>query len=74
MTSSNQGSAYTELVQTVAADANHGWVELKVTLDSEKNYYGIVILPMKASGETSGDGQYFYVDDIVLYNTIAPLG
>ena len=74
ITGNNQGSDFTELVQTVAADADHGWVELKVTLNSEKNYYGFIILPMKASGETSGDGQYFYVDDIVLYNTIAPLG
>ena len=72
ITNSNQGSAYTELVQTVAADENHGWVELKLALASDKNYYGIVILPMKASGETSGDGQYFYVDNISLYNTISP--
>lgn len=74
ITSSNQTTPITELVQTVAADENNGWVELKVELASDKNYFGFIILPMKASGETSGDGQYFYVDDIVLYNTIAPLG
>ena len=71
---SNQGgdNISTLLDTTVPADANHGWVKLTIELNQEKNYFGIVILPMKNSGATSGDGQYFYVDDIVLHNTINP--
>ena len=76
ITGANQAdtSKYTELVQDIAADANHGWVEVKVTLNSEKNYYGFVLQPMKNGSGTGDDGKYFYVDDICLYNTISPFG
>lgn len=75
ISSANQGdtSKFTELATTVAADENNGWVKLTVELNQEKNYYGFVILPMKNSGSvTNDDTKYFYVDDIVLHNTINP--
>ncbi len=62
----------TEVEVTVPHDENHGWVEVKVPLSSGKSYYGFAILPMKNSGETSGDGQYFYVDNIAIYSSISP--
>ena len=61
-----------EVEVTVAADANHGWVEVKMPLSANKTYYGFAILPMKESGSTSGDGQYFYVDDIAVFTNINP--
>ena len=72
----NQGdtSKYTELVQDIAADPDHGWVEVKVTLKPEKNYFGFVLQPMKNGAGTGDDGKYFYVDNIALYNTLSPFG
>ena len=66
-------TTYTTEEVTIPADTNHGWVEVKIALDPEKNYYGLAILPMKNSGSSTGeDNQYFYVDDICLYNNVRP--
>ena len=65
-------SSMDEIEVDIAQDENHGWVEVRVELKASKNYYGFAILPMKNSGSSSGDGQYFYVDDICVYNTISP--
>jgi len=63
---------YTTVEVTIPKDENNGWVEVKIPLNPDYNYYGLAILPVKGNGATSGDGQYFYVDDICLYNTVSP--
>ena len=62
-----------EVEVVVPKDENHGWVEVKVPLKATRTYYGFGIQPMKNSGETSGDGQYFYVDNIAIYSSISPI-
>ena len=62
----------TEVEVMVEATMEHEWVEVKLPLSANKTYYGFGILPMKNSGSSSGDGQYFYVDDIAIVNTVNP--
>ncbi len=62
-----------EVEVDVAQDSNNGWVEVKVPLKATRTYYGFAILPVKGSGGTSGDGQYFYVDNIAIYSSISPI-
>ena len=66
-------SSCDEVEVTVPHDANKGWVEVKVPLKATRTYYGFAILPMKNSGAASGDGQYFYVDNIAIYSSISPI-
>ena len=62
----------TETQVMVEATEEHEWVEVRLPLLSSKTYYGFAILPMKNNGAASGDGQYFYVDDIAIVNTVNP--
>ncbi len=61
-----------EVEVVIPHDANQGWVEVRLSLKASRTYYGFGIQPMKNSGSSSGDGQYFYVDDIAIFNTINP--
>lgn len=71
VTPSTQSSC-DEVEVTVPHDASHGWVEVKVPLKATRTYYGYAILPMKNNGAASGDGQYFYVDNVAIYSSISP--
>ena len=70
VTPSNQGSNFTQVQEFVPQGT--GWHEVKVKLDPSKTYYGFAILPLTYNGGTGGDGQYFFIDDIAIYNDINP--
>ena len=71
VTPSTQSSC-DEVEVVIPADSNNGWVEVRLELKSNRTYYGFGIQPMKNSGGTSGDGQYFFVDDIAVFSSINP--
>jgi hypothetical protein len=68
ITAATQGSPDKEIQVTVSQGSD--WMEVKLTLDPTKVYYGFVMLPIKGNGT----GQYFYVDDITVYGSISPWG
>ena len=62
----------TDVQIMVEATEEHEWVELRLPLVPSKTYYGFAILPMKQNGPAGSDGQFFYVDDISIVNTVNP--
>ena len=71
VTPSNQtgSTAYYE-EQIFEIPQGSDWVECKVELKPGTAYYGFSLNPVK----NNGTGQYFYVDDITVYNSISPWG
>jgi len=70
VTPSNQSSESICEIYTFNIDPTAPWTECKISLNPAKAYYGFSIYPMK----NNGTGQYFYVDDIYIYNSISPWG
>ena len=62
----------TDVQIMVEATEEHEWVEVRLPLVPSKTYYGFAILPMKQNGPAGSDGQFFYVDDISIVNTVNP--
>ena len=67
---SNQSveSNFVKVEFSIPSDSD--WVECKITLKSTTSYYGFSIMPNKYNG----DGAYFYIDDVTVYNDISPWG
>ncbi len=57
---------YTE--KEITIEQGTQWTEVAIDLAADKTYYGFAILPITGSGS----GQYFFVDDICVYNQINP--
>ena len=70
VTASNQTSTSLYVEQTFEIPQNSDWMECKVPLKAGTVYYGFSIHPLK----NNGDGAYFFIDDITVYNSVSPWG
>ena len=68
VTPATQSSNCVEYSATIPQGSD--WHEVRIELRPAVHYYGFTILPIKGNGS----GQYFFIDDICMYNGISPWG
>ena len=68
VTPATQSSSCVEYSATIPQGSD--WHEVRIELRPAVHYYGFTILPIKGNGS----GQYFFIDDICMYNGISPWG